>query len=405
MIRGARLAPILAQKPTSALWQQAATQLCACSGRALALLPAPLYGGSFMNIVDTIKDYLSNEVISRISSSLGVSEETVRSAVNAAVPGLLGSLAGVASTSDGARKVASALGGLQAQSDTARASVQPGQLGEQGTSLLNSLFGGNILGNIVNVLAGNTGMGAGMMKNLLGMLAPIVMGAIAKKFAGQRISPESVTGFFNEQRSNIAHAMPAGLSMANLMPAATPTPPSYREPATTGSRSEPPSFVKWLLPLAALAALLLVLWWGFNRPARTPGPRETPSTERQTPAVAPARQPTPPPRAAVADATTLSKDLGGVYQSLTDTLDQVTDKASAEKALPALQNISAKIDTLKSYWNQLPAEQRTAVRNVTQEHLGKLKDEVSREVDLPGVGDMLKPTLDNIVSKLDELGE
>ena len=66
-----------------------------------------------MNLVRTILDLLfSGDLLSRLSSFLGTSEETTKKAATAAVPTILSSLAGLAATDDGARKLSSMLGNL-----------------------------------------------------------------------------------------------------------------------------------------------------------------------------------------------------------------------------------------------------------------------------------------------------
>jgi hypothetical protein len=348
-----------------------------------------------MNLVDSIKEQFSGEGLNRLSSYLGENEATTRAAVGATVPSLLSALAGLTNTSDGARRLASALSSFQAGS-----AARPGQVVEQSTGVLNSLFSGNTVTSIVSALSRYTGLGLNTMKNLLGYLVPIAMGTIASKFAGRTISPESLAGFFNEQKTNITNAMPSGLSLPDTgaRPAVT-TRPAY----PPGPRAEP-NYWRWLLPLAALAAALALLFWWGSRPRTftpTPGPAERGRVEPPPPVVHP---PAAEPRVTIPDATTLSRDLTNTYQSLTDTLAQVTDAASAEKALPSLRNFSAKLDTLHSYWDKIPEEGRSFLRTVTSQRLSRFKDEVNRVLAIPGVGDVLKPVLDSIVSKLNTFG-
>src|SRR5208283_1217287 len=99
-------------------------------------------GVTQMNIVDVIKSQLSGEVIAKLSSLVGESEDKTKAAVvGAAVPGLLSVLASLA-TSGGADKLINAL----KQVDTGTGggfgdvlSGQAGQVAEKGGSLLNIL--------------------------------------------------------------------------------------------------------------------------------------------------------------------------------------------------------------------------------------------------------------------------
>ncbi len=62
-----------------------------------------------MNIVDVIKSQLSNEVLGKLSSIIGESEEKTKTAATGTVPALLSVLAHLASSSSGADKVINAL--------------------------------------------------------------------------------------------------------------------------------------------------------------------------------------------------------------------------------------------------------------------------------------------------------
>ena len=57
-------------------------------------------------------------------------------------------------------------------------------------------------------------------------------------------------------------------------------------------------------------------------------------------------------------------------------------------------------DALKALWNKIPAEARATVAKLTVEHLDTLKGVVSKVLEIPGVGEKLKPILDAIITKL-----
>ena len=80
-----------------------------------------------VNLVSLVMQFLTPDMIGRIATALGVDRNLLQAAINAAVPGILGGLTGVAAQPGGAQRIADA-----AQQQT------------------------NSLGNIANVLgAGN----------------------------------------------------------------------------------------------------------------------------------------------------------------------------------------------------------------------------------------------------------
>src|SRR5712692_7382935 len=61
-----------------------------------------------INLVSTVMQFLTPDMIERIASALGLDRNNVQSAVGAAVPGLLAGFSGVAAQSGGAQKLADA---------------------------------------------------------------------------------------------------------------------------------------------------------------------------------------------------------------------------------------------------------------------------------------------------------
>ena len=60
----------------------------------------------------------------------------------------------------------------------------------------------------------------------------------------------------------------------------------------------------------------------------------------------------------------------------------------------------SKLDTLKALWDKLPDAGKSAVTKIVVDHLGQLKDVVTKVLAIPGVSEKLKPVLDTILSKL-----
>ena len=153
-------------------------------------------------IQDVIQQQLSPSVISQISQSIGEDEATTQQAVNAAVPMLMGGMAAHAASPQGASSIDAAasehaglldnlggiggvLGGLGGMMQGGR-SGSSGGLGGLGGIL--SGAGGGILGNILGSshsdvqdgVAQASGIDKAKAAKVLMILAPIVLGAIAR---------------------------------------------------------------------------------------------------------------------------------------------------------------------------------------------------------------------------------
>jgi hypothetical protein len=341
-----------------------------------------------MNLVDQIKSYLSGEVLHRLSGLVGAEEGATRTAIGAAVPALLSGLSHVAS-SGGAQKLVSALGHFDAGSLGNLGhmlSEQSSSLLEQGSGLLNSLLGGGLVSGITSAVSRFTGIGSAAVHKLLGYLMPVVLGGIAGRFAGKALNAQGLTSMLADQKANIAHALPSGFSLADVPGLATAG-SAVRAAAGEAQRAGS-SLLPWLLSAAGLALVALVLWWALHQPGAGPSP----------PAAA-------IPPGTVSDASQqLSTDLTGTFKSLGESLSSIKDAASAQLALPQLKDLSAKLDGMKALMDKVPEAGKAKMTALIQSQLGQIDDQLAKLLWVPGVGDKIKPTVDEVMGKLASLG-
>jgi hypothetical protein len=86
-------------------------------------------------------------------------------------------------------------------------------------------------------------------------------------------------------------------------------------------------------------------------------------------------------------------------------LEGITDKASAEAALPSLQAVETKLDELGGKVEQLPQHAKEALASLLDDSLPELQDLVNKVEGIEGAGEVVKPTLDGIMAKLDAWAE
>jgi hypothetical protein len=357
-----------------------------------------------MNLVEYIKDQLPTGLSDPLASLIGASEGVTSSAIGAAVPALLSALSSVVSTGSGAQKLASALsqfGGVSMENLAEKVATQPGSLLEQGASLVSSLFGNSTVSAIVNALARFANIAPGPAQKLLGYLTPMVLGAIASRFAGKPVTNQALSSLFADQKANIANALPRGFSLSDV-PGLAGTESAVRT-AARGVESTGPSVMKWLLPLLAIAALGLLLWSLLPSPTKTEPVVPAPGTPA-VPAATTVKVPVPEaPKVPVPDATQLSTELTDTINTLTDTLTGVKDVPSAEAALPKLQDLGPKLDVAKAKLDKLSDAAKATITALVKSSQAKLKELVDKVLAIPGVGEKLKAVVDSIMAKLSDL--
>jgi len=322
-----------------------------------------------MNIIDLIKSQIGPEVLDRLSSVIGESEDKTKTALSAAVPGFLSILANLTSSSSGSDKVINALKQVDTGPSGGLGDIlsggNAGPVLEKGGSLLNILLGASALPAILNILSKFAGIAAGPAKNLLSLLAPFILSTIAKQFSGKALTSQSLTSFFTEQKGNIASAMPAGLSFADIPGLGTTHSTTAPRPALAPATTEGSGMPGWLLPLVGLALLGLLAWYfmsGQQAVEEKPTTKTEVVKQHTAPETKPVMTETKPamtetkpvmtetkPEMSTIDVTVpdpvkISTDLGGIYTTLTDLLAGIKDGPTSEAAVSRLTDMTPKID-------------------------------------------------------------
>jgi predicted negative regulator of RcsB-dependent stress response len=98
----------------------------------------------------------------------------------------------------------------------------------------------------------------------------------------------------------------------------------------------------------------------------------------------------------------LGKEVGTTVSDAMSALGGITDKASAEAALPSLQGVEGKLDELGGKIAQLPENAKESLASLLDDMLPELQDLVNKVEGIEGAGEVVKPTLDSIMAKLDD---
>jgi hypothetical protein len=161
-------------------------------------------------LVDSVMSNLSEAQIAAIATKLGTDPQQARNAIEHALPLIVGGMAQNASTAQGANALNNALG---EHAGFNISDVLSGVLSgsSNGTSGSTSSIGGAILGHIFggNQAAANqglgqtTGLGQQNAGQLMAILAPIVMSALANHAQGQNLSPGGLGGMLGQESQQI----------------------------------------------------------------------------------------------------------------------------------------------------------------------------------------------------------
>jgi len=224
------------------------------------------------NLVTLITQFITPEMLGRLASALGVDRGAVQKAVSAGVPGILAALLSTVTKPGGATKIENAIDeqepGMLAEAARTMGTPQQARVAEQGFGALSSLLGGSTTSALSNALNRYAGLGDTGSKGMLGLLAPVVMGALGQQ---QNTMAGGITQLLESQKDNIVRALPSGfasyLSGTGILdrPAATVTSASRAHPVYEAERSSSPG--NWLLPALGALALIGLGWYLLSRPS------------------------------------------------------------------------------------------------------------------------------------------
>ena len=238
------------------------------------------------------------------------------------------------------------------------------------------------------------------------MLAPIVMGTIGQHQSATRaLDANGIANLFAGQKDNIAAALPSGFgsllsgtgllnSLGDAVRTATAagseatraTTSAARAVGQTGQRAADAAaatssnWLYWLVPIAAAAALLVYF---AVRPTEQVVQQGMNKAENL-----------------VVGGADIGKQITNSIASVRTTLDGVSDVASAQAALPKLQEVTAQIDKTGGAVGQLTAEQRKAIAAVINPLMPAVNQVCDKVLAIPGVAEVLKPSVDTLKAKL-----
>jgi hypothetical protein len=344
-------------------------------------------------------------MIERIASALGVDRNKLQTAVDAAVPGLLAGLTGVAAQPGGAQKLVNAVGQhTGALGDIVNSIGAGGQttLIEKESRLLSSLLGSHDQSALTDAVSKYTGLNSNITGSLLGILGPIVMGTVAKQ--ARPLNADGIKSLFASQKDSIAAALPHGLSdllggtelldslgsaarvaadagsqagrVATSAASAVNNAGERMSETTSGSFS----WLYWLLPAAAVAALLIYL---FTKPAEQVVQQGVTTAQSLT-----------------VNGLDVGKQLPDNIASLRAALASVTDTTTAQAALPKLRDVTAQIDRIDGLIGQMTPEQRKLLAGIVTPQMATINQLFDRVLAIPGVSELLKPAIDSLKAKL-----
>ena len=389
-----------------------------------------------MNLVDLLKSQMSSEVTKQLGGMLGTSDSDTGNLLKASLPALLAGLGSVASKKDGADKIATAIGGLDPGMLGNLGKMLGGADAKKGGDLLGSLLGNNMLTSLLPLLGKFVKLDPSLITKALGLLAPLVLGSIGSAFKGQKVDGAGISRLFSEQKSNIASAIPAGLSLANLpglesLGNVGKVANQAMNQASKATADASSGLGKLLLPLLALAAIIGGILWFMNSGAKKVEDATKKAVETGAKAVAgvadagkevvkagekvaagaadavkdAAKSTVEAAKDMIGDVAVpgfsdLQKGFSGMFDTVGPLLGGIKDAAGADAALPDLEKAVTGLDGMMGTLGGMPEVAKSAVSTMVQSQLDKIGPVIDSIVGMQGVGEKVVGVLKSLKDKL-----
>ncbi len=176
------------------------------------------------SLQDLLGQQQGSEAVDNISRTVGADSSVVNTAIQYALPAILGGLANNAATPQGAQSLDQALandhdgsllnnlGGLGSKIFGGQEAAPPPRQADAG-GILGHILGGS-QGQVAQEVSNQSGLGAGQVAQILMMLAPIVMSYLGQQKQQQGVRAEGLGGLLG---GLLGGAQPQQASSGNAM--------------------------------------------------------------------------------------------------------------------------------------------------------------------------------------------
>ena len=243
-----------------------------------------------VDLIGLVSQYVTPQMIGQIAGMTGLDQTTAEELVGGAIPSVVASLAGAASTPGGAQKIADAVSNadpdLLTKLTSALGSGQS-QLLTDGASKLSALIGGSGVSSVAAALSENSGANPAAAQLAIGAVVHALIGALGQQDPSIWSDGGAIGNLLASQKSAISAALPPDIAKAlgssgllqGLGSAGAAVASSAAGAAVTQARAAGASsgFPMWAIIVVVLIVLAAIYWFISMKKDAKPG-AETPAT-------------------------------------------------------------------------------------------------------------------------------
>ena len=356
------------------------------------------------NLTSVVMQFLTPEVVAQIASFLGLDKAATQKAAGGAVPALLAGLSDLVANPAGTSQLSKLLTQQQIRSptDLLRSTGAQG-LADTGSNTLSGLFGGRTMDAMAQAVGKFTGIGDSGGKLLLSVLGPIVLGALGQHQRNAGLDANGFASLLRSQKDQIVAAIPSGLAdqlgAAGLIDKMASASGRASTAASQTANTSINKATQWPYWLGALGLIILgsLAWYTLQRQGQQTVAEQPATTQPATRTVGMA------PADLTVDGVNLASQINSSVSTLKSTLSGITDAATAQAALPKINEAIAQLNDISARAAKLSPDGRSALAKlivVVRPSINQMCDKV---IATPGVGAVAKPAIDDLQARLEAL--
>jgi len=365
-----------------------------------------------------VTQLMTPDVIAQIASFLGIDRSAAQKAAGATIPTILASVVDLVGTPAGANQLSKLLSQQQGNPIDLLRNTGAQNLAQMGSSMLSGLFGDRTMGTMAQAIGRFAGTGDSGGKSLLSMVGPLVLGALGQQQRDAGLDANGLASLLRSQKDQIMAAIPPGLadhlSAAGLIDkagagvrsgmgtaaAAGNWAASASERAATGAgqAASAAARAQWPYWLAALVILGGLGWYTLQHPTEQTVADSTTVTRPSTGTVGMA------PADLTVDGVNLANQFNSSVGTLKTALPTITDGASAQAALPKINDAITQLDGITARAAKLSPEARSTLAKLIVAATPAINQMCDTVLTTPA-GTVAKPAIDNLRAKLDALAK
>jgi hypothetical protein len=366
------------------------------------------------NLTSVVMQLLTPEVIEKIAAFLGLDRSATYKAVGGAIPALLAGLIDLVGTPAGASQLSKL---VSQQPGDPRVDLlnnpNPKELAQTGAGILSGLLGARTMDAMAQAMGKFAGTGDRGGESLLGILGPIVLGALGQQQRIAGLDANGLAGLLRSQKDQITASIPSDLAhqlgAAGLIDTAEA---GFRSEATAASdeasrvgrasqqagawmnqRTARPYLVAALIMAAGIG------WYAFQRQGHQTVAEQPATAHPATRTVGMA------PAELTVDGVNLASQLNSSIDTLKSALPAMTDAGAAQAALPKINQAIAQLNDLSGRVEKLSPDGRNVFARMVLLVTPSVNEMCDKVMATPGVGPIAKPAIDDLRIKMISLAK